>query len=334
LSAVCQRAAENIGAPQNDTGENEGEGCRTLKEYQERQRGCPVHEVVAGGGTETAGREDLDRGCRWLFAEICTFEEGDESEEHPDGGSGTVHRNGGPEKKQGTVFAHQEGNGPHERINDEDVARKEEYGVGDSENEQCPHPAAVTSPDPSVGPPRTIDLRLFASEGYARVTVDDIARSLGTAASTIFRHFGSKEALVLWDEHDAPQAQKLVKIFSSPDPECTPFQALRDAFVGTLPLRYHGDVPFELERIGFIYRTEALHAAAVEKYLTDRNELTDALTRVLSTENKGAAPLIAGAALLALDVAIERWQKGRGAVDLGVLIYEAFASLEHLDNLR
>jgi AcrR family transcriptional regulator len=177
-------------------------------------------------------------------------------------------------------------------------------------------------------------LRLFAEEGYASVTVDDIARSLGIAASTIFRHFGRKEALVLWDEHDAPLTQKLTEFFSSPDPGCTPFQELRDAFVDTLASRYQDNVDFELERIGLIYRTEALHAAAAEEHLTDRDELTTALTHVLSTENKRAAPLIAGAALLALDIAVERWQEGRGHVDLGVLIHEAFASLEHLDNLR
>jgi hypothetical protein len=55
---------------------------------------------------------------------------------------------------------------------------------------------------------------------------------------------------------------------------------------------------------------------------------------MLSTENKMADPWLAGAALLALDVVIERWQNGRGSVDLAVLIHEAFASLEHLDNPR
>ena len=177
-------------------------------------------------------------------------------------------------------------------------------------------------------------LRLFRERGFAQVTVEEIARSLGMAASTIFRHFGTKEAIIVWDEHDAVVDKAIAERFSQREPEQSPLHALRDVFAETLAVRYHHDLDFELDRIGFIYQTEALHAAAIEAQFADRDELTTALERLLSKQHKSAAPLLAGAALLALDVAIEHWQEHGGRGKLDVLIHEAFATLEKLGTIR
>lgn len=177
-------------------------------------------------------------------------------------------------------------------------------------------------------------LRLFRERGFAQVTVEEIARSLGMAASTIFRHFGTKEAIIIWDEHDAVINKAIVERFSHREPEQSPLHTLRDVFAETLAVRYQHDLDFELDRIGFIYQTEALHAAAIEAQFADRDELTAALESLLSKQHKSAAPLLAGAALLALDVAIEHWQEHGGRDKLDVLIHEAFATLEKLGSIR
>lgn len=177
-------------------------------------------------------------------------------------------------------------------------------------------------------------LRLFRERGFAQVTVEEIARSLGMAASTIFRHFGTKEAIIIWDEHDVVVDKAIVERFSQREPEQSPLHALRDVFAETLAVRYQHNLDFELDRIGFIYQTEALHAAAIEAQFADRDELTTALESLLSKQHKSAAPLLAGAALLALDVAIEHWQERGGRDNLDVLIHEAFATLENLGTIR
>ena len=45
-------------------------------------------------------------------------------------------------------------------------------------------------------------LRLFGEKGYDRTTMEEIAEAADVSASTLFRHFSSKEALVLTDEYD------------------------------------------------------------------------------------------------------------------------------------
>lgn len=168
---------------------------------------------------------------------------------------------------------------------------------------------------------------LFVERGFDAVTVDEIARAIGVAASTVYRHFGTKEGIVLWDEHDAVIADELEKALKRQPP----LRAIRDVFVETLAGRY--DDELELRRIRYIYATEQLHAAAVEADFRDRRELTAALEHFLSRKNKAAAPLIAGTALLALDVAIEEWQRPGSNKALADLINEKFRIIDHLGTI-
>lgn len=177
-------------------------------------------------------------------------------------------------------------------------------------------------------------LRLFRDRGFTNVSVDEIAANLGMAPSTVFRHFGTKEALVLWDQHDSALEAALTKNLIESVKTGSPFYALRDVFIDTLASRYRDDLEFELQRVRLIYRTEALHAAAIEAQFAEREELTAALKQLLTPSHKSAASLLAGAALLALDSAVEAWQAANGKADLGTLVHDAFATLESLASVR
>lgn len=47
-----------------------------------------------------------------------------------------------------------------------------------------------------------VALGLFDVEGYQRVTVEQIAAGAAVSPSSIYRYFGTKEHIVLWDEYD------------------------------------------------------------------------------------------------------------------------------------
>lgn len=175
-----------------------------------------------------------------------------------------------------------------------------------------------------------VALTAFQTHGFDNVTVDEIATEVGMAPSTVFRHFGTKERIVLWDEHDAELDRDLGKRLLKQ----APLAALRDAFVDVLANRYDDDLEFQLQRVRYIYATEALHAAAVEADFAARAELTRGLTRLLPKKDRHAAPLLAGAALLALDVAMDQWQQAKAKKPLAHFVSKSFDALARLDELR
>ena len=175
-----------------------------------------------------------------------------------------------------------------------------------------------------------VALDMFEERGYDQVTVNEIAEVVGMAASTIFRHFDTKEAIVLWDEHD----DDLDDAFETALSDHPPLEAMRRVFSTELGPRYDDDLDFQLRRVKFIYTTEALHAAAIEREFADAAELADALRLVLSAEQQHAATLLAGATMLALDHAFDRWQASDGATPLGTWVDEAFDALADLGSIR
>lgn len=173
-------------------------------------------------------------------------------------------------------------------------------------------------------------LQRFIDEGYEQVTVESIAADAGMAASTVFRHFGTKEQLVLWDEHEAELERVLARRLGAQPP----LQAMRDAFKETLAERYSADLDFQLQRIRFIYATTELHGAAVEADYQARSALTRAFEATLSKQHRRSATLVAGAGLLALDIALERWQQRRATEPLKRCLDDAFRDLSRLDKIE
>ncbi len=171
-------------------------------------------------------------------------------------------------------------------------------------------------------------LDLFVEHGFDEVTVADIATEVGMAPSTIYRHFATKEAIVLWDEHDAAIDQALDRALR----QLPPLAAIRRAFVDELGGRYDDDLDFQRRRVRYIYQTEQIHAAAVEADFAQRAELAAGLAKVLSRPNRAAATVLAGAAMMALDVAMDRWQQG-DTTTLASEIETAIDQLASLDQL-
>ena len=172
-------------------------------------------------------------------------------------------------------------------------------------------------------------LPLFIERGFDDVTVGEIAGEVGMAASTLYRHFTTKEDIVIWDENDVAIDAALMKALKRQPP----LEAIRDVFVAELGTRYDADLEFQLARVKFIYETEQLHGAAVEADFRDREGLTEALEHFMSKKNRHVAPLLAGSALLVLDVAMDRWQANNAKTPLGVLIEKGFEDLVRLGTL-
>lgn len=174
-----------------------------------------------------------------------------------------------------------------------------------------------------------VALKRFLNEGFDQVTVESIAAEVGMAASTVFRHFGTKEHLILWDEHEVEIDQAIARNLA----QQPPLLALRDAFNESLAERYSTELDFQLQRIRYIYATTELHAAAVEADYRARAELARALESTLSSSHRKSATLVAGAALLALDIALDQWQATNAEHPLKDCINNAFQNLLRLEKI-
>ena len=77
---------------------------------------------------------------------------------------------------------------------------------------------------------QTVALDLFDAHGFDEVTVERVAEAAEVSPSSIYRHFGTKEQLVIWDELD-PGALAAIEEELEHAP---PLQALRTVVEATM----------------------------------------------------------------------------------------------------
>ena len=159
---------------------------------------------------------------------------------------------------------------------------------------------------------------MFELAGFETTTVEHVAGESGVSASTIYRYFGTKEALVLWDERDDVVEAELTDRLAIQ----RPVEAFRDAMVVAFGERNDSDL--FLRRLRLVYAEPAIWAAAAQRDRVDRRELAAGFAAADGRSSaEFADTLSAAVCLAALDVAFERWQQNPSRADLAELITEA-----------
>jgi AcrR family transcriptional regulator len=168
-------------------------------------------------------------------------------------------------------------------------------------------------------------LRLFRRHGYEAVTVEQIAAAAGVGPATIYRNFGSKERVILWDEYDP----LLLDCIAERLPVLPPLRAVRDGLIDALSAVYREDSVRILRRARLIRTTPALLAAAA----ADLQALRKALAELLAPTVKDPfrCSILAAAVVVALEAAINRWVEEKGRRPLAAAMREAFKVLAALD---
>jgi len=166
-------------------------------------------------------------------------------------------------------------------------------------------------------------IKLIETQGFDSTTIDQVSQSTGVSPSTIFRHFGTKENLVLWDELD----DRIEKLLLQKLPGTAPLTAFRNAVLTALTEQE--DMDLFLRRTKLIFGTPAIWSVAAHEDRKTRAELA----RAFSSFSGRRKPIIKDSLLAAtcmstLDVALDTWQAGNGKTKLGSVIEQAFDSLE------
>lgn len=164
---------------------------------------------------------------------------------------------------------------------------------------------------------------LFAARGFDAVTVQEIAEAAEVSPVSVYRWFGTKERLVLWDEYDpglfAAVAERL--------PEQPPLEAVRDGLVAELDRIYDADRALVLARTKLVHREPALLAATAH----DMRALEAALAQLFAEARVGRddyeREVLAASTVSVLVTAIDRWQREDGATPLANHILEGFEVL-------
>jgi AcrR family transcriptional regulator len=75
-----------------------------------------------------------------------------------------------------------------------------------------------------------VALDLFDEHGYDGVTVEQVAAAAELSPSSIYRHFGTKEQLILWDDYDPQILERMTEKLATHPPVEAMYLAIRDVY--------------------------------------------------------------------------------------------------------
>jgi len=169
-------------------------------------------------------------------------------------------------------------------------------------------------------------LDLFAAHGFAAVSIEAVAAAAGVGPATIYRNFGVKERLVLWDEYDPMLLEALAAALAETDV----LTAVQQALTRSLADIYRDERERILRRARLVRATPALTIAAA----ADQQQLRAALAGLLRSSRHArdelAAQVFAGAIAAAIEAGLDRWLDGDGHEPLARCFRMALARLRTL----
>lgn len=173
-------------------------------------------------------------------------------------------------------------------------------------------------------------VRLFTDRGYDAVTVADVAEAAGVSAMTVYRHFPTKEDLVLIDQPAQLIAERVAASSATQPLVHRVGSALIDA--ATALTGGNGDEPaaneqFLLDCLRLMISTPALRARHLDSQYALQQTIVDALgDDATDPDATFRAQAATSACLAAMHTALTRWTEDDGRTKLPDLIARALAA--------
>ncbi|MFI0975934.1 TetR/AcrR family transcriptional regulator [Streptomyces sp. NPDC021093] len=183
-------------------------------------------------------------------------------------------------------------------------------------------------------------VRLFTEHGYDATTVAGVAKAAGVSPMTVYRHFPTKEDLVLVDQNGPLVAERILASSATQPLVRRIGTALVDAAT-TLTGADAGGGPgadptankqFLLARLQLMISTPALRARHLDSHYALQQTIVDALGGNAADPNTPdpdavfRAQAAAGACLAAMNTALMRWAEDDGRSELPDLIAQALTA--------
>lgn len=152
-------------------------------------------------------------------------------------------------------------------------------------------------------------LELFRTTGFARTTVDDIARAVGISERTFFRYFRTKEDVLLVGAEDFDRAVEAADLGDSLSTGLRAIELISTEHLERM-IRDHGDLFAQTQRL--IAAEPAVSAALFARQHATSVSLRRRLLASADTDEL-AAQLVVELAYAALRAAIEVWSRDPSA---------------------
>ncbi|MFE6774960.1 TetR/AcrR family transcriptional regulator [Streptomyces sp. NPDC057702] len=172
-------------------------------------------------------------------------------------------------------------------------------------------------------------VRLFTERGYDAVPVTDIAEVAGVSAMTVYRHFPTKEDLVLVDQ---PALLVAERVAATP-PTWPPVRRVGSALVAAATDLTGDDGEggranerFLLDCLRLMVSTPALRARHLDSQYALQEAVVQALGPPPDPETGFRVRAVTSACLAALHTALTHWAAEDGRPDLPTLIAQALTA--------
>ena len=170
-----------------------------------------------------------------------------------------------------------------------------------------------------------VALDLFEAHGYADVTVERIAAASDISPSSVYRYFGKKEHVVLWDENDTIWSARIPRGLRS-HPPLEPLRFMVDALVSGV---LRSDQARLRRRISLIMREPSVEAASALQAYRAAEAFGTAVSEALGREHGDLEIQLFSHALVGAVVGgLHHWYEGAFSTPLETIMRRAAASFE------
>jgi AcrR family transcriptional regulator len=149
-----------------------------------------------------------------------------------------------------------------------------------------------------------VAIDLFDQRGFEHATIEEIALAAEVSPSSVYRYFGSKEQIVLWDEVD-------VRLFDAVEDELAthpPVEAMRRAVSGAMSQLFDRDDGLAKRKTRYALEEPALRAALLEQTDEFTQRVAEALARASGQTSDSLEPQVIAATLIgAMMTAARHW---------------------------